>query len=120
MTEILHMVPSSLWQAAAESGWYIGSTRGASLDQVGYIHCSTADLIAPVARAVYGEFEEALVVLVLDDAAVRASGVQVRFEDGGDGNLYPHVYGPLDVQLVQQVLPAGFTAEGEFWWGARP
>lgn len=120
MAQILHMTPADYWVQAQVAGTYEMSTRGLSLADVGFIHCSTADLIGPVAQAVYGSFSDPLVVLVLLDDDIRASGVEVRYEDGGNGNLYPHIYGPLDVSLVKSVEPAGFTADGVFWWGKNP
>lgn len=35
-------------------------------------------------------------------------------EDGGDGTLYPHVYGPIDPAWVTEVRPARFDESGRF------
>jgi uncharacterized protein (DUF952 family) len=35
-------------------------------------------------------------------------------EDGGTGELFPHVYGPIDPAWVVDVLPAGFDEGGRF------
>ena len=35
-------------------------------------------------------------------------------EDGGAGELFPHLYAALPVALVVEVRPASFDAEGRF------
>ena len=86
-----------------------GSPRAdASLGEVGFIHSSTAAQLSGVAEAFYADETRPLVVLVMDDEAIRASGVEVVFEDAGDGELFPHVYGPIDPSTVTDVRPAAF------------
>jgi uncharacterized protein (DUF952 family) len=38
----------------------------------------------------------------------------VRLEDGGGGELFPHVYGPIPVASVAAVHPAWFEDDGGF------
>jgi uncharacterized protein (DUF952 family) len=111
---ILHLASASDWRAALESGWYRTSTRGRSLADVGYIHASSPDQLAAVAEFVYAGCEDELVVLVMDDDAIRATGTQVRYEDGGDGELFPHIYGPIRPADVSDVQAAGFDSGGRF------
>lgn len=115
--EILHLAHRSDWERAAREGSYTVSTRGRLLDEVGFIHGSTADQVAGVAERFYRDDPEPLVVLVIDADLVRTGGTEVRFEDGGDGQDYPHIYGPVPPAHVIRVEPAGFT-DGAFWWGA--
>ncbi len=98
---------------AKSLGEYRCSTRGATLDQVGFIHASTAAQLPAVANAFYNDATEPLVVLVLDDEAIRSSGTPVRYEDGGDGQLYPHIYGPIRTDLVLGVRSASFSSTGQ-------
>jgi uncharacterized protein (DUF952 family) len=113
---ILHLAYAADWAAALTVGRYEVSTRGARLDQVGFIHCSTPDQLAEVAELVYADAQEDLVVLALDDAAVQAAGTDVRYEDGGNGKHYPHIYGPLNTAWVQEVRPASFDGRGKLHW----
>ena len=53
-------------------------------------------------------------MLVMDDDTIRATGTPVRYEDGGDGELYPHTYGPIRPSHVTGILPAGFDSDGRF------
>ena len=108
---ILHLARRADWDAALRTGTYRVSTLGASLDAVGFVHASLPDQIAAVAEALYSGAVGDLCVLVLDESAVRAAGTEVRFEDGGDGVRYPHVYGAIDLSWVVDVRPAWFDEE---------
>jgi uncharacterized protein (DUF952 family) len=111
---IFHLAHRDEWDAAVARGTYEISTRGASLDEVGFIHASYAHQLGAVAEFVYAGDEAELCVLVLDPDVVRANGTRVVDEDGGHGELYPHVYGPIEPSFVTEVLPASFDAEGRF------
>ena len=103
---ILHLALESDWNAAVASGSYRVSTRGLTLNEVGFIHASTADQVASVAALFYSDVTEPLCLLAIDVDAVRASGTQVIFEDAGNGELFPHIYGPIDPAWVRQATPA--------------
>ena len=111
---IFHLAHRDEWDTASATGRYATSTRGASLDEVGFIHASYEHQLSPVAELVYADDEAELCVLVLDADAIRAAGTPVVDEDGGDGELYPHIYGPITPAFVTDVRPAGFDAEGRF------
>jgi uncharacterized protein (DUF952 family) len=111
MPELLHITERSDWDAAQPAGSYRVSTRGVSLEQQGFIHCSLPHQLRGVAEACYAEADD-LIVLVIDPAALTA---EVRFEAsaaGGDGERYPHIYGPLPVAAVTRVLPVSRDAAG--------
>lgn len=103
MTELLHLTERALWEAARASGFYAGSTRGRTLADEGFIHCSLPGQIEAVAEAVYGDHPDpsALVVLVIDGELVDAP---IRYEAPEPGaERYPHLYGPLPVAAVTEV-----------------
>ena len=114
---ILHLAHRDDWETAVATGEYRTSTRGATLDEVGFIHASYPDQLPRVAAFVHAGDDQELCVLVLDDELIRADGVRVVDEDGGDGELYPHIYGPLRPRWVVEVRPAGFDAGWVFWYG---
>jgi uncharacterized protein (DUF952 family) len=111
--EILHLAHRADWDEALVTGEYRTSTRGASLDDVGFIHTSTREQLPAVARFVHAGDTEELCVLVLDSETVEAAGTDVRLEDGGGGELYPHVFGPIRPEWVEAVLPAQLGPDGE-------
>ncbi|GAA1498493.1 hypothetical protein GCM10009628_34970 [Paeniglutamicibacter kerguelensis] len=106
MTRILHLAETEHWLQAKKSGVYSRSTRGASLEDVGFIHCSSQEQLPVVAGFIYADYPGQLVVLELDGPAIEAAGIEIRHEDGGDGELYPHVYGPLKREWVKAAHPA--------------
>lgn len=114
---ILHLAYASDWNFAAQADEpYTVSTRGATLDDVGFIHCSEPDQLAEMAESVYRDDAHPgeLLVLVVDSEQIEADGIDVRWEDGGAGTRYPHVYGPIKPEYVQDVLHAQFDEDGRF------
>lgn len=100
---IYHIALPADWEAAVEVGEYRVSTRGRSLDEEGFIHCSASgDQVHRVAEAFYAGVDD-LVLLAIDPWRV---GAPVRFEPvGPDGEEYPHIYGPLPVDAVISAEP---------------
>ena len=57
-----------------------------------------------VGSRIFGDATEPLVVLVIDSERV---GVPVQVEDlHAEGEAFPHIYGPLPLSAVVEVLPA--------------
>jgi uncharacterized protein (DUF952 family) len=113
---IFHVTTAAEWDAALGTGSYRRSTRGASLEEVGFIHLSDAEQLPRVADFLYRDTAERLVVLELESDEVLAAGAELRWEDGGAGEEFPHLYGPIEPQWVLTVWPAGFGADGTFVW----
>ncbi|GAA3562631.1 DUF952 domain-containing protein [Streptomyces osmaniensis] len=102
-TRILHITERSLWEAARERGTYEMSTRGRTLQEEGFIHCSTRAQLPSVAAFLYGSYDgpDDLVVLVVDPARLEAP---LRYEaPKPGGEEFPHVYGPIPVTAVVDV-----------------
>ena len=117
--EILHLTHRADWDAATATGSYRSSTRGRTYDEVGFIHASSRAQLPAVAAAVFADDPDELCVLILETGTIVAAGTEVRYEDGGNGELYPHVYGPIDPAWVVDVVPAHLDRAGSFSWG-RP
>src|SRR5215510_1733757 len=111
MTRIYHITPSRDWQDAQRSGSYELSTRDRTLQEVGFIHCSYAHQAAGVANAIY-QGEHDLVLLLIDPSRLTAP---LQPEPPSPGmEAYPHIYGPLSLDAVIQVLPYEPSADGAF------
>ncbi|MFD6312328.1 DUF952 domain-containing protein [Streptomyces nigra] len=102
-TYILHLTERSLWEAARERGAYEISTRGRTLQEEGFIHCSTRAQLPKVAAFLYGTYDgpDDLVVLVVDPERLDVPLRYEAVEPGGEE--FPHVYGPLTVGAVVDV-----------------
>ncbi|HIW90204.1 MAG TPA: DUF952 domain-containing protein [Candidatus Corynebacterium avicola] len=103
-TSILHLALRADWDEALIEGEYRTSTRGLTLEEVGFIHASFPDQVAATAGRFYGDALDDLLVLGLDGDAIAAAGVDVRHEDVGIGELFPHIYGALDPGWVRSVV----------------
>jgi uncharacterized protein (DUF952 family) len=109
MTELLHITERETWAAAAKAGEYRRSTRGVTLEEQGFIHCSLRHQLRGVAECVYGDADD-LVVLVIDSARLSAP---VRYEVPGPGaEPYPHIYGAVPVGAVTGVIAVSRDAGG--------
>lgn len=101
-TPIFHVLPGDEWQTAQRQGRYSGSTRGSTVDEVGYVHCCFAGQVDTVARRLYAGTAD-LVVLVIDCGRLTS---EVRVERlAGATDEFPHLYGPLDLAAVVDALP---------------
>ena len=93
VASVFHIVTPRDWPDA-------GDYRPASLDSEGFVHLSFADQVEPVANARYRD-EPELNVVEFDPVAL---GVEIRVEDSyGEGNTFPHAYGPLHVSAAVAV-----------------
>ena len=96
--ELLHLALPGDWAEARERGTYRTSTRGRTLDEEGFIHCSYARQLEGVANRFYADLSE-LVILHVDPELLDAD-VRLEPPAEGDHELYPHVYGPIPAAAV--------------------
>jgi uncharacterized protein (DUF952 family)/uridine phosphorylase len=104
---ILHITHYGAWVEAQEEGEY----RPDSLHEVGFIHCATPAQVAGVANSVFAGARD-LVLLCIDADAAEG---ELRYEDCYDtGTRFPHLYGPLNLDAVVEVLPFAADEDGVF------
>ncbi len=94
MTPIRHIALPDDWAAAGDE--YRISTRGVTLEDEGFIHCSYEHQLQGVLDAFYADVDEVL-ILTIDP-----TGLDVRDEPPAPGVdvLFPHVYGPIPRSTV--------------------
>lgn len=99
MDFILHLTRWLDWTVARRDGLY----RAPSLGQEGFIHCSTNDQILRVANTFY-RGQAGSILLLIDPAELQS---ELRWEPGADrpDELFPHVYGPINLDAVALLLP---------------
>lgn len=103
---LFHIALRSEWDDARAAGVYEMSTRGVTLADEGFIHCSLSRQVPPVAESFYADLDaDDLVVLRIDPALLGAT--EVRFEPPAPHvtEHFPHLYGPLPVTAVVAELP---------------
>ena len=96
---LFHLALSLDWTAAQTSGVYRTSTRGLTLEQVGFIHCSWEEQVSDTYERFYRDLDQVL-LLKLDPDNLEAP---LRADAGPNGELFPHVYGPLQLNAIRQV-----------------
>src|SRR5262249_1343412 len=71
----------------------------ASLATEGLIHCSNHDQIARVANQFYADAQDLSVMTILADRLTSP----LRDEAPGIGECFPHVYGPINIDAIEEV-----------------
>jgi uncharacterized protein (DUF952 family) len=116
-TSFLHLTTKQAWEDALKVGTYSLSTKGKTLEEVGFIHGSFADQVEEVAGFVFAGSTEELVVLHLNIDELESHGILVRVEEASNGKSYPHIYGAIPCDLVDHVSPAQMSGENKLQIG---
>ena len=86
-----------------------GSFPGAPVDLAdGYIHLSTADQLAGTIDKHFAG-QDGLQLVAVD---LEALGNVVKWEESRGGMLFPHIYGPLTLDVVLDYGPLEYHADG--------
>ncbi len=105
MSRVYKIVGRAEWAAARAAGVF----HGAEIDlRDGYIHLSTAAQAAETARRHFAGRDD-LLVLELEAGDL---GEALRWEPSRGGDLFPHLYGPLDPARVRAEHVAPLGADG--------
>ncbi len=111
---ILHVTTRKQWIEATRLGQYTVP----SLEMDGFIHASTISQVVPVAA----KFYKGLTGLILLEVDIKKLTSEVKWEPptGGpppgvpEGDAFPHIYGPINLDAVVQVLDFEPDRNGEF------
>lgn len=104
---IYHIVDKEAWLRAEKLGFY----EHPSLALEGFIHCSLRAQLIPVANR-YFRGHMKLVVLELDSSKFEAP---LRYENTTGGTeLFPHLYGRLNIDAVKALHSLSAEADGSF------
>ena len=111
MKLIYHIARRADWESARTSGLYTAD----SLATEGFIHCSTARQVLATAQRIFAGRTD-LVLIAIDSARVKAA---IRYENlEGGRELFPHIYGPLEMIAVIAAHAFPPNADGGFDWPA--
>ena len=112
---IFHITTRTDWDSAQAKGEYVVD----SLQSEGFIHCSTLAQVLPVAEKYYAG-QSGLILLMIEPTLLSSD---LKWEDpsGGapppgvpEGDLFPHVYGPINLDAVVDVLDFIRDASGNW------
>ena len=105
MSLIYKICPASAWREAERQGVYRGSADDA---RDGFIHFSTAAQVEGTARKHYVGQTGLFLVEVDADAL----GDALRWERSRNDELFPHLYGELDLGAVLSVMNLNIRSDG--------
>jgi uncharacterized protein (DUF952 family) len=103
--KIYKICPASAWREAERQGVYRGSADDA---RDGFIHFSTSSQVAETAKKHF--FGQTGLFLIEFDAD--ALGEALRWERSRNDELFPHLYGELDLGAVTNVLSMRARSDG--------
>jgi uncharacterized protein (DUF952 family) len=102
---IYKICPASAWREAERQGLYRGS---ADDRRDGFIHFSLSSQLAETARKHYAG-QAGLFLIAVDADAL---GDALRWEPSRNGELFPHLYGELDLGAVTGVQEMHARSDG--------
>ncbi|HLO50497.1 MAG TPA: DUF952 domain-containing protein [Kamptonema sp.] len=105
MNIILHITNRQQWEQAKLNQAY----RGDTLDTEGFIHCSTPHQVIKVANKFFAGKKE-LILLYIESERVQS---EVKYEEA-DGDIFPHIYGTLNLDAVVKVIEFESSTGGQF------
>ena len=105
MRIIYKICPASAWREAERQGTYRGSA-----DDIrdGFIHFSVASQVAETARKHFAG-QTGLFLIVVDADVL---GDALRWEPSRNDELFPHLYGELDLGVVTAILDLRARSDG--------
>lgn len=106
MSTILHITQHEQWEQAK----LVKTYRGDTLDSEGFIHCSTPTQIIKVANTFFHN-QKGLVLLYIDSDKVKP---EIRYEGVEDKELFPHIYGALNIDAVFKLIDFEHGENGFF------
>jgi uncharacterized protein (DUF952 family) len=107
MEHIYILVRPNTWEIAQKSRLFYE----VSLANEGFIHACEWRQLDRVANAYFGDADP-LVLAAINPARVKPP---VRWEESrSTGDIYPHIYGPLNMDAVTEVLTLQRGEEGRF------
>jgi uncharacterized protein (DUF952 family) len=104
---IYHFTERETYEQAKLKGYY----QPRPFEKDGFIHCSTREQVLHVANFIAPKNGD-LVLLEIDTDKVRPEIVYENLE-GGE-KLFPHIYGPLDLEAIVRAERFGVNSEGKF------
>lgn len=107
---IFHIVSRSDWETAKKKGSY----EPASLKKEGFIHFSKTDQILKVANSFYKGNSDLIILKVDPEKLKHELKMEPPLEAPMSGILFPHLYGPLEIEAVEGEIDFPCNDDGSF------
>lgn len=112
MQTIVLTTNNDYWKVAQKSGEYKRSALNSQLDEVGFIHCTNPDQTMAMINRNFSDRDDLLLLLV-DIDKVKPEVKQEPAPSGRPG-LFPHIYGPLNIDAVYDTIQLTKSESGQF------
>ena len=104
---IFHIATEEQWLNAKRLGEY----THASLEKEGFIHCSTREQIVNTANRYFMDYPHIFVLHIQEDKLK----AKVTYEPSTGGELFPHIYGTINLDSIVNVTQEGRDDNGIFY-----
>ena len=101
---IYKIINKNEWQTVKDSGTYLGSSKDL---EDGYIHFSGEDQVKGTLKKFFYK-QKNLILLKVDTLKLD----NLLWEQASDGNMFPHLYSPLDISNVVNEFDITLDDEG--------
>lgn len=105
MDFIYHITSKISWKNAQDQGQYTAD----SVDTEGFMHCSTQAQLVRTANRFF-QNQTGLIILCIEPERVKSS---IKYEPA-EHDLFPHIYGSLNIDAVTQIIDLIPSANGLF------
>ena len=110
MAQIFHITQEKLWENTQKMGFYSHE----SLKSDGFIHFSHADQLLSVANSFF-KGEKGLIILRVETNSLKEElKIEPPLEAPMSGVLFPHLYGELNLDAVEDVFSLPCEDDGSF------
>ncbi|HEY3404655.1 MAG TPA: DUF952 domain-containing protein [Ohtaekwangia sp.] len=103
---IYHITTDEQWAEAKRLGEY----KHQSLDSEGFIHCSSRDQVVKTANRYFMDLPVILILQIEEEKLTS----RLIYEPSTGGELFPHVYGSINLEAVSGVVKEGRSSDGFF------
>jgi uncharacterized protein (DUF952 family) len=110
--QIIITTTDAFWEEAKAKGFYTRSTIDSSLEDVGFIHATLPNQTTDMLNRHFVNRDDVL-LLQVEEKRIKP---EVRFEKplSGRDELFPHIYGPLNIDAVSTTIKPVKDATGHF------
>ena len=104
---IFHITTEEQWLEAKLLGEY----KHPSLQNEGFIHCSTRDQVVTSANRYFMDYAFVFVLQIEEEKLTS----QLIYEPSTGGELFPHVYGSINVDAIVKIVKEKRGDDGFFY-----
>ena len=111
MANLYHIIKKDEWLKVKNQDEYSPE----SLKSDGFIHCSKTDQFIMIANSLYKHQKNIVVLKIIESLIKPKVKFEPPLEAPKSGLIFPHIYGPLNLDAVDKVLDLKEDDSGHFY-----